>query len=150
MSSFALVIDPGSLRCYSNGSVSGVVYANAGDVSFPEKNWTDLVVSVVIEWLNTVAKLESGASRRERFHFLDGPFAIDLSVLENRIVAVTLIARRLAGDIVMGESRVDLDEVFKDACGLTDTLLGEFERRGWRGPNIDALCAQRRELAKSP
>lgn len=146
MSSLALVIDTRSLRRTSLGTISGIVYAQLNGVSFPETNWTDLIVSVLVEWLDTISKLSRGASWKERFHFLDGPFAIDLRLTQDGILQVTSIECRLAGDIVTGESQADIDTVVVNARLVADDLLTECARLGWTNPTVEALAEVRREM----
>jgi hypothetical protein len=119
----------------------------ADDVSFPEKNWTDLIDSVVREWLHSVSQLALAGSWKERFHFLDGPFAVDLSLTEDGIIRATLIERRLAREVVHGEHQTELDALLSNACSIADNLLAECDRREWTNPGLKALSAERRQLS---
>ena len=148
MPNLRLVIDTGSLQRSSSGTISGVVYAQAGALCFPEKNWNDLIVSVAIEWLVAASRLALGASRKERFLFPDGPFAIELSLSKDGIIQALLIERRLAGDVVAGEFQSDLDALLSNANSVADTLLAECDRRGWINPTLEALSAERRQLSR--
>ena len=104
MSTLALAIDTRSLRRNSLGTISGIVYAQINGVSFPATNWNDLIVAVLVGWLDTISRLARRASWTERFHFLDGPFAIDLTLTQDGILQVRSIERRLAGDVATGTS----------------------------------------------
>jgi hypothetical protein len=148
MSKLTSVIDTGSLQRSSSGTIAGVVYAQAGELCFLERNWNDLVVSVVIEWLDVASKLALGASWKEHFHFLDGPFAIELSLAEGRIIQAILIERQLAGDVVVGEFQSDLDALLSNAYSIADSLVAECDRRGWTNPTLESLSAERRQLSR--
>ena len=146
MSAVALVVDARSLKRTDRGTISGVVYAQLDKLSFPERNWTDLVVRVLVGWLDTISKLARGASWEERFYFLDGPFAIEFTLNQNGAVQVRSIESRLAGDFVAGEYQTDLDTLLTNARSVADDVLAECFRLGWTNPSLESLAEVRREL----
>jgi hypothetical protein len=113
MLTLALEIDLASLQQYRNGTVAGIVFIQAGEVAFPERTWNDLAVMVATEWIHSVSQLAIGASWKERFHFLDGPFALDLALDERGRVHATLIDRRSSNEVIRGKAQADLSRVVR-------------------------------------
>jgi hypothetical protein len=131
------------------GTISGVVYLKAGEIPFPEERWTDLIVCVLTEWLDTVLRIARGSSWEERFHFLDGPFAVDLVLMERGAIRARFIECRLTGDIVTHESDTDSESLLNNACEIADHVLFECDRLGWSSPNLDSLAEVRRDLTRA-
>jgi hypothetical protein len=148
MPELSLTIEPAGIRCSSDGALSGPVWISAGAAAFPGKGWTDLVDLVIGDWLDAVAKLAFDNSRKERFYFLDGPYAVDLSLLDGGAVQADLVKRRASDDLVAGTYETDLNHLLSNACAVADQLLQESERHGWANPVLEDLSSFNREIKR--
>ncbi|HVK59611.1 MAG TPA: hypothetical protein VM735_12580 [Candidatus Kapabacteria bacterium] len=84
-------VDVSSLERSSTGSVTGVVFIRAGDVSFPEVRWSDFPVVSMSWWLEPVSRILVGKSRVWECRFMDGPFTARLEQQHGDTWALSLI-----------------------------------------------------------
>ncbi len=79
LSEVKVVIDTRSVRCSATGTVTGAVFVNLGEKSFPEEDWSDLVLAVVRGWIEAVLRLLENQSDTSELMFLDGPFWLQVT-----------------------------------------------------------------------
>lgn len=75
-----LVTDLEKLGVRTDRAAIGGIWLEVGGAAFPEVGWSDFIV-VVLAWLSAAILdvLRHQASAR-RVHFMDGPYAVDISM----------------------------------------------------------------------
>lgn len=80
MSNPVLVVDPATLHPGSGkGPATGDIWIALGGCGFPRRGWNDLVVVILAAWGGAMARLIGGSSSRERIHFMEGPYFVDVA-----------------------------------------------------------------------
>ncbi len=81
-----LDISVSSLMQFSSESknITGIVYWQAGETSFPESDWNDFVLIVLIWWVDGLIDLVGGVADTRKMRFMDGPFAINVERIDER------------------------------------------------------------------
>ena len=71
-----LVVRPESLEMSSH-NIFGEVWLDLNGTHFPEQGWTDVVIPIVLQFLDALHATESEA-QAQTVHFLDGPYEVHL------------------------------------------------------------------------
>lgn len=79
MTNTIIVVDAATVRPGRRaGPATGSVWINLGEVEFPMKGWNDFVVVILAAWASAMVRLLCGSTTRERVHFMEGPYFVDL------------------------------------------------------------------------
>src|SRR5882724_8337412 len=78
MHTFVILVGKDSLRKSESGAIWGEVWCQFDSHNFPEANWTDLIVAILIAWLEALYTLISGSEHCATVFFMDGPFHINV------------------------------------------------------------------------
>ena len=140
-----LVTDLGRLHVRPQGPVTAGIWLVTGDTEFPMVGWSDFAVVILGWWMAALLRLLRNESRTERVHFMDGPYAVEIS----RTALGTLHFRMLAGrsgghQVATGEA-----EIRKFICELTaqsQKLLDECKVHGWWSADADELTLHLKNL----
>lgn len=58
-----------------SGSITGEIWFQVGEISFPEPLWSDFTIVVLEWWINAIRELEHARSEvSKKLIFMDGPF----------------------------------------------------------------------------
>lgn len=77
-----LIMRPETIAVRKGASTTGVICLRFDDGYFPDEHWDDLVESVMGAWVQSLLLLRTRGRREERIHFMDGPYAVRVSVSE--------------------------------------------------------------------
>ena len=81
-----LLSDTASLRVRPGGPVTGNICLQINDCHFPSPGWNDFVVVVMGWWATALLRLEQGQSTHERVPFMDGPYAVELTMVSPAVL----------------------------------------------------------------
>ena len=126
-------------RSGSFGTITGGICLRLSDRAFPASDWDDFVVPILTAWADAATRLLSGASTREQVHFMDGPFAVEITQTSPDTWTLDLIERRQDGpqvDSAMVDPRALAASVV-DASGRTLRVLAQ---RDWRSRDVALLA----------
>jgi hypothetical protein len=82
MNKLKLFIKPESISVLPSGKLTGIFHFIFQRDYFPEENWNDFPV-IFVSWINSLKKLESKKSREENLRFLDGPFYLNITRVDD-------------------------------------------------------------------
>jgi hypothetical protein len=88
-----LVVDPATMKFRASGPATGDVALILGDLIFPIPGWNDFVVIIVEAMVSALVRLLRNGSERERVHFMEGPYAVDLTRLEDGRLRLKAVER---------------------------------------------------------
>src|SRR5262245_13760143 len=86
-----LVFDDELLSRSKSGTAWGRVYFDLGNEAFPDRGWSDMVVAFAEAWLSALIGLARFDKHKERVYFMDGPFAIDITLRGEGMVTLDFI-----------------------------------------------------------
>jgi hypothetical protein len=93
MTDARLVVDPSSLLLRASGPATGDIVLILGSVVFPIAGWNDFVIVILDAWISALVRLVRDTSESERVHFMEGPYAVDITRLENGAFRLCAIER---------------------------------------------------------
>jgi hypothetical protein len=88
-----------------------------GDSAFPEADWNDFVVVILEAWVSSILRVLRGLSDCELVHFMDGPYAVEISALAPGAVRLRAIEH----------GRDEVAQVVTKAIALVENLLAASE-----------------------
>jgi hypothetical protein len=50
-----------------------------GPTTFPVRHWNDFVVVILEAWVEAIVRIVRAGSQRERVHFMEGPYAVEIT-----------------------------------------------------------------------
>lgn len=74
-----LVAPLDSLDASGGRPIWGEIWIKAGEVEFPDAEWSDLIVALSADFLHATIELERGKSKTVFVRFFDGPFEVELT-----------------------------------------------------------------------
>jgi hypothetical protein len=132
-----LKLNVDSLRMRRKGSITGEIWLELGDKSFPEQRWSDFPTAVTSALLGAALQLRKAASAaKEEVWFLDGPYYVMLKQVQDSVWAVSL--RNLDG-FLYAESNVDASSSYASIRAGAAKLVSECESRSWQHPDISII-----------
>ncbi|HTE55958.1 MAG TPA: hypothetical protein VK698_34130 [Kofleriaceae bacterium] len=73
-----IVVDAATVRPGRAGPATGSIWVSLGELSFPMEGWNDFVVVILAAWVGAMVRLLRGSTTRERVHFMEGPYFVDV------------------------------------------------------------------------
>jgi len=106
-------------------------------IPFPERGWSDSVVSVLSSWLDATNDLAAGVTDSASLRFMDGPFSLDVQPGYG-VVNLRAIDSR-SGEQVIIETNVQMQELHQSTVSAASQVLRACSERNWWSPDIDRL-----------
>jgi hypothetical protein len=118
----------------------------AKDQAFPHPDWDDFVLPILTGWLQHVRGLLAGENKVALLRFMDGPYAIRLTVKDRQKVEFVTLTneREVDGQSVKGN--VTLSDFARQLLEAAENLVGTLEKSGVENDDTTAL---RDEMARS-
>jgi hypothetical protein len=137
--SILLVVDPGTFEVNARGSIIGEIYFRFEDLYFPVLRWTDFAVSVLSEWMGSVADLANGKTESIIVSFMEGPYEVSARSCGSSVVVRGLI-RGTSESVCVAV--VSLGDLYKNAleCGLAVVKRCE-ELAGQNNDYVDMISS---------
>lgn len=136
MTTARLVVDLSSVSFRPLRPATGNISLLLGGVVFPTDSWNDFVIVVVEAWLTALVRLARHTSASERVHFMEGPYAVDITRLptgEFRLRAF----ERPSTDYALIE--VSASMLVEDAIAVADAILRMCRTTPDRSADVDKL-----------
>ena len=153
MTSAYLAAEATSLSTRKNGSATGRVWLELNGREFPMRGWDDFIVVILGWWAAALLSVLRNDSGLERVHFMDGPYAVDVS----RTSVSALCLRALEGPGRTKEVAIGEAHAASFVLGLitqSREVLNECKRQGWWSSDAEtlesALVALELELSRLP
>lgn len=124
-----------SLELGTHGSLLGEIWLNLGRGPFPEERWSDFVATILSWWLENTASLMNGLSSKQNLPFMDGPFSVELESFDRQSANFTYLENASVGR----SGFIRLDRLMSDLVSVSEEVLAECGKRGWRSGNIREL-----------
>ena len=105
MEKIRIVIDEGTLELTSLRQVSGVIYVQLSERSFPSQGWHDLCASVLSMWLFSMNRYLLGLDETATLYFMDGDYTLKLIHQGNQ---QTIVRFMKPNDVCVMESKIDI------------------------------------------
>jgi hypothetical protein len=148
MNEARLVVDPSTISMRASAPVTGDIALVVRGIVFPVAGWNDFVVVILAAWLNALVRIFRHASDAERVHFMEGPYAVDMTRLKTGAIQVRALDRpereRSVAEViplVLAENAVSAAEGVVRFCRARGHRATDFERLE------TALAALRQEVA---
>ena len=133
-----VVEDDKFLNRSKSGAIWGTVYFQIGESQFfPQKGWTDLVVAFAAGWLDGLRRVTQGISEKERAYFLDGPFALDLSMSQKGFLDLSFVHR----EKLQLSTGVEVEQLVAHSQEVARDLLSICDGRGWSNNDTEILAS---------
>ena len=106
---------------------------------------SDIIVVILGWWAAAVLRLLRNSNGSERVHFMDGPYAIEISKSELGRLHLRMFAGPGGGrEVATGEA--DVTRFATELSGQSRKLLNECKARGWWSADADELTLQLQSL----
>jgi hypothetical protein len=128
-----------TLHVRARGPATGGIWLETGGAEFPGAGWNDFIVVVLSWWSGAILRLLQKTSDRERVHFMDGPYAVELLRMDGE-----LQLRMFAGPSEGREVAVGVADMRRFVVELTTQsrrLLDECRLREWWSPDAETLAS---------
>lgn len=76
-----VIVEPSSISPGTGGPATGDIVVALGSEVFPMRGWNDFVVVVLEAWSSALARLLGGVAESQQVHFMEGPYAVEISHL---------------------------------------------------------------------
>jgi hypothetical protein len=131
-----ITVDLESLALSSRGTLSGIIYlelqSEHGVLQYPEKNWSDIPVVLLSNWMPALRDLESGSDPRVKCRFMDGPFHFTVSRQPNHVWEIQCGGRPGSWTVVASEFLEGIERSSRK-------VLAECDQRDLRGADLEVL-----------
>jgi hypothetical protein len=121
-----------------SGAIWGTIYFQIGDNQFfPGKGWTDLVAAFVAGWLDGLLQVTTGTVPNQRVHFLDGPFAVDISMPQKGLANLNFVHNDESKLFTVAEVK----HLRAHAVSVGRELLLACQQKGWNNKGTEAIAS---------
>ncbi|MBV9266672.1 MAG: hypothetical protein JO061_10940 [Acidobacteriaceae bacterium] len=140
-----LVTELGKLNLRPQGPATAGIWLTSNGSHFPMIGWNDFVV-VVLGWsVAAVLRLLQNDSASERIHFMDGPYAVEISRVPSGRFQLRMFAGPNGGrEVAKGEAQVR--QFIDELSTQSRRLLDECRLRGWWSPDAEELESHLQKL----
>lgn len=148
MNEVRLVVEPSAISLRTSAPVTGDIALVVRGVVFPVAGWNDFVVVILEAWLSALVRILRHASDAERVHFMEGPYAVDMTRLNTGAIRVRALDRP---DRERSVAEVMPLVLAEDAVNAAEGVVAFCRAQGHRATDLDrletALAELRREVA---
>jgi len=139
------VVDPDSLMIGEHGQITGLIHISVDGYSFPDAQWNDFTVVVLVHWMNEVVNKAPEFDCDGYFRFFDGAFYFQLKTKSN-VCTVECHEDGLT-DRVIFVSTFDFPKFIKSLVKAANAVLRACKTRGWDTRELKELEHSHMELA---
>ncbi len=133
-----LVTELGNLNVRPQGPATAGIWLTSNGSHFPMTGWNDFIVVVLGWWVAAVLRLLQNDSASERIHFMDGPYAVEISRMSSGRFQLRMFAGPNGGrEVAVGEAKAR--EFISELSIQSRKLLDECRLQGWWSPDADEL-----------
>jgi hypothetical protein len=135
-----LVTELGELNVRLQGPAIAGIWLTINGSHFPMIGWNDFIVVVLGWWTAAILRLLQNESASERIHFMDGPYAVEISRMKSGRFQLRTFAGPDGGhEVAVGEAAV---KPFVSELSIQSRkLLDECRSRGWWSRDAEDLKA---------
>lgn len=116
--------------------VSGVIYVQLSERSFPSLRWYDLCASVLSMWLFTINRHLLGREDVATLYFMDGDYSLKLIRQNNR---QSLMRFMEPNEVCVVESEIDIRYFARQMLAATAKIMDHFPQHR-NCPNIREIA----------
>jgi hypothetical protein len=147
MNEARLVVDPSTISLRTSAPATGDIALIVRGVVFPVAGWNDFVVVILEAWLTALVRMCRHTSDAERVHFMEGPYAVDMTRLDTGAIQVRALERP---DRERSVAEVMPLALAENAVAAAEGVVAFCRAQGHRSTDFDrletALVALRREV----
>jgi hypothetical protein len=118
-------------------NITGEIWLQVGDFSFPAQSWTDFPVIILSWWLDALDTLQSANSVAE-FLFMDGPYSFTVS-RRNGVCTLQCTEDPRGDKESLWQGVVNLDALASQVRSAAASVVQECRRLGWATPDTSSL-----------
>ena len=148
MNEARLVVDPSTISLRASAPATGDIALVVRGVVFLVAGWNDFVVVILEAWLNAIVRIFRNASDAERVHFMEGPYAVDMTRLNTGAIQLRALDRPERERAVVEVMPLVLAE---NAVSAAEGVVAFGRARGHQATDFErletALAALRKEVA---
>ena len=142
-----LVTELGKLNVRLQGPATAGIWLATNDSQFPMAGWNDFVVVILSWWAAAILRLLRNESGVEWVHFMDGPYAVEVSKAHPGKLQLRMFAGPSGGrEVAVGVAGVGqfIGELFTQSRRLLD----ECRLRGWWSLDAEELASRLQDLER--
>jgi hypothetical protein len=124
------VVDRTVFKRNRSGTVSAHISINFSGEMFPTSGWNDFAVVIITAAIQSLLRLAKGESVDEQVHFMEGPFVLQLTLLDSATVRMRGI-KESSRRVVQNEQVITLIELAFDLCHAAENLLAWCSSENW-------------------
>jgi hypothetical protein len=137
-------VDVTSMNRFPEGGIFGIVYARMAGLSFPEATWSDLVVRVLVMWLESLRDLHDGSRRTVRLYFMDGPYYISVQAGKRGGWRAAFVD----SDHVTCAGMVDAVSMTRSVLAAARAVAGQCYKNQWHSRDLVHLSQLEHKVRK--
>lgn len=135
-------------RMRAKRSPTGVIFIEVDGFCFPERDWDDFVVDVLVGWIDNAIQLGSSVVEFDNW-FMDGPLSVRTRRDDVATDSLAVTLRRNDEPFVPEVFHVDLRRYVAELRGAAKSVLNEITKGGFAdGREAAALQRQMKALAR--
>jgi hypothetical protein len=133
-------------------SAAGLVYAelslHVDDLQFPDSQWTDFVVVVLMWWCSGLSRLLDGESEPIAVRFMEGPYLVELGPINDERLHLVLVEDGLKRRI-WEETDADARTLIRSVLSAAERTLTKCKDHGWWSDDATNLSAATNDLRRA-
>lgn len=142
-----IYVEPHTLQSDDAGeNITGTFYLNVGGIYFPEEDWTDYVVLVLLAWMRFLDFWNDGVVSAEDFAFMEGPYFVHLETEDDETLGIRLVDMMDDSPNLILEGMILVEEMAFALGDAVAVVIEECNRQGWHTIATDELAALHQKL----
>jgi len=133
-----LFVDSSTLLVRQSGPAIAVIYIVTGEDTFPGLGWDDFAVVILGWWAGALCRIIGRESKTELVRFMDGPYAVEVSMPEPEILNFRMFAR----DVEVGTGVAEAELFVANVIAQSQKLLDECRLKGGWSSDADHLASE--------
>lgn len=141
----SIFVDTDSMKVHPSRAPTANIWVTIDGRDFPAPRWNDFVVTILGWWAAASLRLLRNISAREKVHFMDGPYAVEMV----KTSSGTLQLRALEGSDRIHEvaiEEVSMMSFIDELICKSWNVVCECKRRDWWSNDVQTLERSLRTL----
>jgi hypothetical protein len=125
--------------------MTGVIYFQFGEKTFPEPDWNDFVIVVLCWWLEAVIQMVDGVKENAELWFMDGPFYVRIFTKGKERWYLECIHRR-KNERVEYSTLVEPVIMLKSLLSVARETIDQCKKNEWTLSDLDLLITRSHQI----
>jgi hypothetical protein len=140
-------VQPQTITISKHNCVTGHISITIREITFPENNWDDFIVTILGWWLTSTIEVISGKESKGYCYFMDGPYKFEIEASSKDVWKCRFLERgSLENEKCILEEFIEPQPLLDSLLDSSSVVINLCHEKGWISKELNLLENQYSKL----